>query len=194
MEKKEISSKTTIKAIITGFVSYGIITMFVSFLLIAFGNNYLNMFTGKQVNGLYITIPLMIAIIIYFVIHGICRISTYDVFKKCKTNPENYKYISKYLNLFFIFCVILTVLLFLTMLYYNLEYQVKYIELYKLQFRNVYPEDYINNVLSADLISTYNASKVNLIRGTVILVSGIAISFLSLIKYQKKMITRYNEF
>jgi hypothetical protein len=194
MEKKEISSRTTIKAIITGFVSYGIITMFVSFLLIAFGNNYLNMFTGKQVNGLYITIPLMVAITIYFVIHGICRISTYDVFKKCKTNPENYKDITKYLNLFFIFCVILTIILFSTMLYYNLEYQVKYIELYKLQFRNVYPEDYINNVLSADLISTYNASKVNLIRGTVILVTGVAISFLSLINYQKKMITRYNEF
>lgn len=194
MEKKEISSKTTIKAIITGFVSYGIITMFICFLLIAFGNNYLNMFTGKQVNGLYITIPLMVAIIIYFVIHGICRISTYDVFKKCKTNPENYKDITKYLNLFFLFCVILTVVLFLTMLYYNLEYQVKYIEFYKLQFKNVYPDDYIDNVLSADLITTYNASKVNLIRGTVILVSGVAISFLSLINYQKKMLAKYNEF
>ena len=33
MEKKEISARTTVKAIITGFVSYGIITIFVSILM-----------------------------------------------------------------------------------------------------------------------------------------------------------------
>ena len=193
MEKKEINTRTTIKAIITGFVSYGIITMFICFLIIAFGNRFLSYFSGKQANGLYITLPLMAAIILYFIIHAICRISTYDVFKKCKTNPENYNSINKYLTLFFIICIIFTVVLFSTMLYYNLKYQVTYINFFKIQYTNSYPDNYLDSMLS-DMMTRYNNSKTNLITSTLILISGVAVSFLSLISYQKKMLTKYNEY
>ena len=39
VELKEISAKTTVKAIITGFVSYGIITVFMCLLIFALGNS-----------------------------------------------------------------------------------------------------------------------------------------------------------
>ena len=194
MEKKEIGSKTAIKAIITGFASYGIIVIFIGFVILIGISQFLNLFTGSTATGLYITIPLMSAIILFFVIRGLCRLSTYDVFKKCKTNPDNYKTICKYLNIFFIFCIILTIVLCLTIVFNKLQYQVKYIELRKLQLRDAYPDDYINNVLARDWVETYNSAKTNLVISGVILVTGIAVSFLSLINYQKKMLTKYNEF
>ena len=102
MEKKEICTKTAVRAIITGFVAYGIIINFIALLLIAIGNYFLKNMAGSTAKGLYVTLPLMAVIIIYFIIHVICKLSTYDVFKNCKTNPNNYKSIIKYLNIFFI--------------------------------------------------------------------------------------------
>ena len=196
MEKKEIGSKVAVKAIITGFVSYGIIAIFLGFIILIGVDQFLNMFDGKDIMGLYITIPLMSSIIIYFAIHTLCRISTYDVFKKCKTNPDNYKTICKYLNIFFIFCIIFTILLCLTIVYNKLKYQVIYIEHRKtdLLLQHVYPEDYINNKITRAWVETYEIAKTNLIVSSTILVTGIAISFLSLINYQKKMLNKYNEF
>lgn len=193
MEKNEINTKTTIKAIITGFVSYGFIAMFICLLIISFVNQFLNLFTGRHAQGLYITVPLMAVILLYFLIHAICRASIYDVFKKCKTNPENYKTINKYLNLFFIFCIILTIVLFLTMLNSNLKYQLYEINLAKTRLSVGLPEKIVEDMLSPKVIA-FNTAKTNLITSTVILVIGVSISFLSLINYQKKMITKYNEF
>ena len=79
VELKEISAKTTVKAIITGFVSYGIITIFICLLIFAIGNYFLSQFSSTAAQGLYITLPLIAAILLYFIIHLICRISTYDV-------------------------------------------------------------------------------------------------------------------
>jgi len=193
MEKKEITTKTTIKAIITGFVSYGIIAMFICFLIIAFVNQFLNLFTGKHASGLYITVPLMAAILIYFLIHAICRISIYDVFKKCKTNPENYKTINNYLTFFFVCCVMLSIALFSLMLFNNLRYQVNDINLYKLRLAEGLPADLVD-YFSSVRIATYNTAKTNLTTGTIILILGTSLSFLSLITYQRKMIKKYNEF
>lgn len=195
MEKKEISAKTAIKAIITGFASYGIISMIICFFIIVLINPFFNFFSGNLVFGLYITIPLIAAILLYFLIHTVCRISTYDVFKKCKTNPENYKQIEKYLNIFFIICIILSIVIFLTMLYLNLKYRTNYINLIettRIQTLDV-PTAY-KEYIRDELIHSYNLEKINLITATVILDAGIALSFLSLIIYQKKMILKYNEY
>lgn len=193
MEKQEISAKSVIKGLINGFVSYGIICIFLCLLALSIGNYALKDFLGSTSRGLYITLPLMAVIILYFIIHFICKISTYDIFKKYKTNPENYKNIVKYLNIFFIICIILSVILFLELLYLNLQYQTKSIELAVVKYKEVFSEEHIN-LLKSDMLSVYNESKTNLTISTVILEIGVAISFLSLIPYQRKMITRYNEF
>ena len=193
MEKKEISARTTVKAIITGFVSYGIITIFVCLLIFAVGDYFLKQLSATTAQGLYITLPLMAIIFLYFIIHLICRLSTYDVFKKCNTNPENYTKITKSLNIFFIVCIVFSIILFLGLLYLNLEYQLKSIEYAAVRYKEVFTESHIN-ILKSEMNTIYEHSKTNLITSTVILEIGLAIAFLSLIPYQRKMILKYNDF
>lgn len=193
MEKKEISSRTTIKAIITGFVSYGVITIFICLLLLAIANHFLENIVTSNISGLYITLPLMASLLIYLFTQLICKISTYDVFKKCKTNPENYKRIFKYLTIFFIICIILSIVLFLSLLYLNLEFQAKTIDYTILKYKEIFSAEH-TQMLQEEMISLYNSTKVNLVRSTIILEIGFTISFLALIPYQMKMIKKYNEF
>ncbi len=193
MEKKEISTRTTVKAIITGFVSYGIIVTFICLLIIALGNQFLSNYSGISGQVLHITVPLIAIIFLYFIIRGICNLSTYDVFKKCKTNPDNYKKIIKYLNIFFIACIVLSIIFFLSLLYLNLQYQLKSIDLATFQYQTIFSEEHTTE-LKNEMLNVYNASKTNLITSTIILEIGFAISFLSLIPYQRKMITKYNKF
>lgn len=193
MEKKEISSRTTIKAIITGFVSYGVITIFICLLLLAIANHFLENIVTSNISGLYITLPLMASLLIYLFTQLICKISTYDVFKKCKTNPENYKRIFKYLTIFFIICIILSIVLFLSLLYLNLEFQAKTIDYTILKYKEIFSAEH-TQMLQEEMISLYNSTKVNLVRSTIILEIGFTISFLALIPYQIKMIKKYNEF
>ncbi len=193
MEKKEISCRTTIKAIITGFVSYGVIVIFVCLLLLAIANNFMQNITTSNINGLYITLPLMASLIIFLLAQLLCKLSTYDVFKKCKTNPDNYKKINKYLTLFFVICIILSIVLFLTLLYLNLQFQTKTIEYTVLKYKEIFSAEH-TQMLQDEMTAAYEVSKVNLIRSTVILEIGFTISFLSLIPYQMKMIKKYNKF
>lgn len=193
VERKEISTKTTVKAIITGFVSYGIIAIFVCLLIFAIGDYLLSQFSNDSISGLYITLPIIAAIFIYFVIHLICRLSTYDVLHKCKVNPKNYKSITKALNIFFTICIVLSIIVFLSLLYLNLQYQLKSIELAAVQYKQVFSENHIK-ILQSEMNSMYEHSKTNLITSTVILVIGLSLSFLSLIPYQRKMILTYNKF
>ncbi len=193
MEKKEISARTTVKAIVTGFVSYGIIANFLCLLVLAIVNYFLSSLSGNFTNGLYITVPLIAIILVYFIVHGICRISTYDTFKKCKTSPENYKKIVKFLNIFFMLCIVLSIIIFLGLLYLNLEYQVKSIELSILQYKQNFSQEF-TDYLKNEMIDAYNVSKNNAITSTIILEIGFMISFISLIPYQRKMILKYNEF
>ena len=192
MNKKEISSENVVKNIIQGFVSYGILSIFIVLLIISAINYSLKSLSISNIRGLYITLPLMAIIILYSIIHLICRLSTYDVFKKYKTSSENYKKIMKNLNIFFIIYIIISIVLVLGLLYLNLEYQLKSIELAKLQYGEVFSEEHIN-LLVNEMTDFYNESKTNLIISTVILEIGISVSFLSLISYQRKMILKYNE-
>ena len=190
---KEISAKTTVKAIITGFVSYGIIAIFICLLIFTFGDYLLSQFSNNNINGLYVTLPLIAAIFIYFTIHLICRLSTYDVLHKCKVNPKNYTSITKALNTFFIICIILSIVVFLSLLYLNLQYQLKSIELASVQYREVFSQNHIK-ILQSEMNTLYDQSKTNLTISTIILVIGLSLSFLSLIPYQRKMILTYNKF
>lgn len=193
MDKKEISCRTTIKAIITGFVSYGVIIIFIFLLILAIANHFLGNIVTSNVSGLYITLPIMASLIIYLITQLLCKLSTYDVFKKCKTNPNNYDRIFKFLTLFFIICIILSIVLFFSLLYLNLQFQSKTIEYTVLKYREIFSAEH-TKMLQDEMKEIYNASKINLIRSTVILEIGFTISFLSLIPYQIKMIKKYNKF
>ncbi len=193
MIKKDIDARTTAGQIIKGFVSYTILIGFICFIIIFVVNNLLSNFSGSATRGLYITLPLMAIILLYFIVHGICKLSTYDVFKNSKTNPDNYKKIIKYLNIFFIVCIVLSICVFLELLYLNLSYQTITIEYSILKYKDVFSNDHVSN-LTNDMINSYNFSKTNLVISTVILVIGLSVSILSLIPYQRKMIVKYNNY
>lgn len=193
MKKNDIDAKTTIDLLVTRIVSYAIITGFICFVILSVMNNILDNFVGPTSRGLYITLPLMAVIILYFIIHGICNLSTYDVFKKFKTNPSNYKKIVKYLNIFFIICIVLSIALFLELLNLNLTFQAKTIKLTLVQYKQVFSNEHISQ-LAQEMTNSFNFSKTNLVISTTILVLGLTISILSLIPYQRKMIVKYNTY
>ena len=157
-EKIEIGTRTTVKAIITGFVSYGIIASFIILLCIALASYFYDNFKGTSSFGLHITLPLMFDIFLYFLLHLICKISTYDVFKKCRTNKENYEKIIKYLDIFFLACVILSILLVSYLLYLNLEYQIQSINYSVYKSGLVFDSIHVYN-LKSQMVNQFNTSK-----------------------------------
>lgn len=193
MKKKDINAEATVKHIVIKFVSYTIIIGFICFIILVISNYLLKDFSGTSSRGLYITLPLIAIILLYSIIHGICRLSTHDTFRKFKTNPDNYSKITKYLDTFFIICIIFSIFIFLDLLYLNLTLQTKIIENSIAQQKLVFSEEHVNN-LATEMLNSYNFSKTNLTISTVILVTGISISLLSLIPYQKKMILKYNTY
>lgn len=192
MSRKEISSETVVKAIVTGFVSYGIIIFVLCALIAAVGDQFLKNIPTKESYNLYITVPLIASIFIYFIIHLVCRLSTYDVFKKCKTDAENYSTIVKYLSLFFIALIFLTIVVFLSLLYLNLKYQIQSIALAELQYESIFSNEHTGQLMK-EMEESFNQNKVNSINSTIILVLGVTLSTLTLIPYQSKMLKRYNE-
>lgn len=192
-EKTEIGVRTSVKAIITGFVSYGIIANFLFILLVTIVDSLISNFHGKTSFQLHITLPLMAVIILFFMLRLICKLSTYDVFKKCKTNPDNYLQILSYLNVFFIFCITISIIMFSAFLYINLEYQIQSINLAIQQYRDVFDNIHIHDI-HIKMISQFNESKLNLTCSTIILDLGLMAAFLSLIPYQSKMLEKYNDY
>ena len=67
------------------FAIFGIL-IFIGLLIYAGVEHFLSNFSGTSTRGLYITIPLIADILLFLVLRLICKLSTYDVFKKCKTN------------------------------------------------------------------------------------------------------------
>lgn len=192
MSRKEISAETVVKAIVTGFVSYGIIIFVICILIGTVADQILNNIPTKESYNLYITVPLLASFFIYFIIHLICRLSTYDVFKKCKTDVENYSVITKYLSLFFIALIFLTIVVFLSLLYLNLKYQIQSIALAELQYESIFSNEHTGQLMR-EMEESFNKNKINSINSTIILVLGVTLSTLTLIPYQFKMLKRYNE-
>lgn len=88
MEKKEITSKTAVRAIITGFASYGIILLFIYKIIEVFvQKTILNEFSIDQ-SLLYVVFAAIFSILILVGMHLLCRLSTYDVFRKCKIKKK----------------------------------------------------------------------------------------------------------
>lgn len=187
-EKQEISVRTSVKAIITGFVAYGIICLFLCICFSLFINTLLINNTNIILG---ITVPVLECFLLYHIIHGICRLSTYDVLKKCKTNPNNIDNISKKMNLFFVVCAILFVVLSIVFLVLKLDTLYSQIKISELQYGQVFSEKFTEK-LTNDMLTHYNEQKAYSIISTVIIELGLVVSIFSLIPYQKKMLHTYN--
>ena len=191
-EKKEISSKTTVKAIITGYIAYGILVAFLMFVLGVAVNWALSLLPNANSKVLSVTIPLIGVILIYFMIHGVCKLSIYDVFKKCKTNPNNLQKIISRMNLFVIICITVDVIASVGILVINFNNQQKAIEIASHKYSNVHSEQFVEE-LTNDMKNEFNETKTNMLISTVIMELGMVVSWFSVIPLQKKLITEYNE-
>lgn len=190
VEKKEINAKQCIKSIVIGFISYSIIGLF----LCTFLSLVINVLLIHYNNiALTIIISFIESIFLYSIIHGICRLSTYDVFKKCKANPSNINNITKKMNLFFVICAILAVVISIIILIFKLDYLYSQIQLSKLQYSQVFSESF-TNTLTNDMLENYNKQKTSNIISSVIIELSLIISIFSLIPYQRKMLNTYNTF
>ena len=193
MDKKNISTKTATKALINGFVAYGVLVTFLFLVLLVLITYSINR-NIKDINYdvLKYTLPSLGAFLIFFLVNGICRLSTFDLLKTCKIDKEKVDEVSGKMNLFFIGLIILSVLsiiLFLSVKFNNEKYNTrKLIDSYNEQ----YSENFAN-YLTLEELKDFQVNRTNTIIQTVILETGLLLGIFSLIPGQKRLIEKYND-
>lgn len=195
IEKKEISEKTAVKAFINGFIAYGIIFGFIVLMITAFFSWILqnSSIINQNLQFLVIT-SILRAILFYFLILFVCRISTFDVLKKCKINKENIKSILNKMTIFFTICGVFSIMvcsLNLSVKYLNLRndlYLVSSDNYNSFKDYNINIATELTNQEAVKSRASWLKYKVSLgITETAILFTCCYLTF-----YQKKMILLYN--
>ncbi len=195
IEKKEIPERTAVKAFVNGFVSYGIIFSFITIVFITlFKLATKNLNVNNEFNYMIVN-SILKSIIFFFLILFVCRISTFDVLKKCKVKKEDIKYINTNMTKFFIICCLFSLMIFsfnLSLKYLNMKN-----DLYRIQTSNYnsFKDDDVK-IATALTDREITKNKDNWFKykfcASIVEVS-ILISCVYLISYQKKMILIYNE-
>lgn len=192
-DKKIIPAKTVVKALITGFVSYGIVIGFLLFTLALVVSTFVYNIPNANQKVLAFSLPLLFTFVLYFSIHSICRLSTSDLFKKCKTeNNEDMQKITSKMNLFFLICVIVLVIISNCLLMLKLSNERKSIDVASQTYSTVFSKDFTSN-LTNEMLADYNEKKNQTLASAIILELSLVVSFISLVPYQKKMILEYND-
>lgn len=195
MEKKEISSKAAVKAVITGFASYGIIILFIYKIIAMFINKSILQDFSIDKHLLYVTLATIYSIVTLVTMHLLCRLSTYDVLKKCTIKKEDVDKVSKTLGKIFITCVFISIILSFVYLYLTLMYESKIqaqsIILTNLQSQNIYSKEFTNTLVNK-ITSDFYTYRTNLITYTFILELGFCVSLIAIVPFQKKMLEKYN--
>jgi hypothetical protein len=191
--KKTISVKTAVKGLVNGFVAYGILILFIFLaltILITWSVNSVK--DAINYNVLKYSLPLLAAFIIFFLIRAICRLSTFDLFKKCKIENKDVELVSSKMNLFFIICIFFFVILIIFSLFTRFNNQLKIIQKESDSYYSSFNQDYAKYLSDKDY-SEYEEQKNTTIIQTVIVECGLLFGLFSLIPTQKKFIENYNE-
>ena len=188
METKEVTYKNVLRSNIVLILSYSILIGFIFLFISIFIKVTINTVSNPI---LPILTSLIGGILLFHIFHFICKSSTLESFKKASLDFENtHKFINK-MNLFFIICVIVSVLLCLSyLLIDNL--------LYASAINQVYEQyDFISHELAQrianQIYETHQIAFLNKVYSTVIIELSLVISFFSLIPYQKKLLLKYNK-
>lgn len=191
VNKKSIVPSRAVRGLINGFVSYGILLIFI-FLTIVVLTTWLVENNKKLVNveALKYTLPIMAAFLIFFLIRATCHLSTFDLFKKCKIEKEEINGVCTKMNFFYI-CVVafftITIIVYMITRFSNEKVQIsREIMLYN-QSNSVYAVEKEN-----ELIAQYEKNKSNTIIQTLIVEMGLLLGVFSLIPSQRKLIEKYN--
>ena len=192
MEKKHIDKKVAVKALINGFISYGILLMFLFISLIVVVSWALNKYKDSvSYNILKFTLPVLTAFLAFLLIRLVCRLSTFDLFKKCKVYKKDVNKISSSMNIFFIGCVIVSIILILVTLNVRFSNQKLDIQRSTDEYYSEFSEPFAE-YLTLEMISDFRVDRSITIIQTTIIELGLLFGLFSLISTQKKYIERYN--
>ncbi|MCI8310352.1 MAG: hypothetical protein HFJ45_09425 [Clostridia bacterium] len=191
-ERKNISTSTAVRALINGFVSYSVLIVFIFLTLLIVVSWIIN--NNKNVidyDVLKYSLPAIAAFIIFFLVKGICNLSTYDLFKNCKIENDQIEKVSIKMNFFYICCVIFSVCVIIIYLLtrFNNEKTIiqNYSEIYYTNNEPAYAEFKIN-----EMIDTFETEKTNVLIQAIIMECGLIFGIFSLIPTQKNLIKKYN--
>lgn len=191
VEKKSIVPRTAVKALINGFVAYGILLIFI-FLTIAIFTTWVVDNNRDVVNYdvLKYTLPLMAAFLIFFLVRGTCRLSTYDLFKNCKIEKEEVDNVCTKMNFFYICLVafsVATIIIYMITRFSNERIQIARDLMVYNQANSIYAEE-----KEEELIEEYEINRANTLVQTLIVEMGLLLGIFSLIPNQRRLIERYN--
>ena len=193
IERKEITAGTTVKAVITGYIAYGVLVGFIVYMVGLLVSWIVTQIPNANHRILSISLPILGVFCLYFVMHGVCKLSVYDVFKKCKTNPEGIEKIHTRLNLFLLICVAVSIVSMVMMMILNFNSERKSIAVSSYQYNAIHSEEFAKE-LTNEMVENFEMERANTIISTIILEAGMTLTYFSLIPYQRKMIEKYNEF
>ena len=190
MESKESNYTKALKANIIAFLTYGILIGFIFILVVAIIKTFLHNVINPVLS---ITLSLISAILIFHLMNFICTSSTIETFKNnniklSKTDSEKF---TKKMNLFFIICLLITIIISLA--YLILDSYVYLIAINKAyeQYEIISPE-LANQILNYIKID-YQSKILSKLASTVIIESSFVISFINLIHHQNRLLNKYNK-
>lgn len=188
MEAKETNYKEVLKSNIILFLSYSILIGFI-FILLAFivkcalqdiSNTFLS-----------ITLSLISGILIFNSLHFVSKSSTLESLKKMTLNEENSNKFTKKMNLFFIICILISIVICIGYLVTDsLMFRAAINQAYE-KYEFISPE-FADKVVKS-IHEEYQNSFLSKISSTIIIELSLVISFLSLIPYEKKLLSKYNK-
>lgn len=188
MEIKKEVYKKVVKNNIISFLSYSTLIGFIFLLVVILTKISLHDISNVFLS---ITLSLISGILIFNLLHFICKSSTLETLKKFSMDTENTNQFIRKMNLFFVICLMLSVLACIAYLILdNLIFANAINSAYsKYSFISV---NFANDV--AELIKQeYHNLLPSKICSTLIIEATFLISFLSLIPYQKKLLFKYNK-
>lgn len=188
MEAKEITYKNVLKSNIVLFLSYSILIGFIFLFVSIFIK-----ITIRDVSSpiLAILFSLIGGILLFNILHFICKSSTLESFRKVTLDNENTNHFIKKMNLFFVICIILSVIICLiygiidNLLYANAIHQA-----YE-QYEFISHE--LAQRIANHIYETHQIAFLKKLSSIIIIELSLVISFLSLIPYQKKLLLKYNK-
>lgn len=190
--KKNISPKTAVKGLINGFVAYGILIIFIFLSIVIFVawliNNNKN---AVNYDVLKYSLPAIASILIFFLIRCVCKLSTFDLFKKCQIEKEQIEAVSTKMNLFFICSVVFSVCIIIFYLLTRFNNSLITIEKNIDNYYSIYSED-LAEFKTNEILKDFELEKSDVLIQTLIIELGLLSGLFSLIPEQKKLIKKYN--
>ena len=191
VNKKNIIPRTAVKGLINGFISYGILLVFI-FLSITvvvtwFVDNHI---ASINYNVVKYTLPIMGAFLIFFLVRATCRLSTFDLFKKCKIEKDDVNKVCSKMNFFYICVVAFSIIAILTYLMARVGNEKVQITRDLMNYSSSV-SDYAEKK-EQELIVKYEEERADALTQTLIIETGLLLGIFSLIPNQKKLIERYN--